>query len=913
MSKKMLKRSLALGALMAFVITGSAMASQIVDQNLTVSQDTTIITDSFNENTFGNGNRTVALGYTNGTDNTVTIADDTTLQLVNELEGATRSYGIVVHNPDNGASLNVIGGTNSVVDLDIDVDNRAEGVRNNYNGTLNINVGLLDVNVKTTGDADVTYGMDVWQGTTTNINTTSGGITKFNVEAVNGKVYGIQGWREANVYEDKNGAVVNINDLELIVKGSQEVSVLRAINLHDTTMNLEGNSTKITLNNEGEQLAGAIVVLQGNHEDSPTTLNFNAITTALNATGGNGNNSVSGVTSSGGSSVINFNGESVSIDIDGGNAAVIGVNAQYQGNTINTSARTSIVIDVESSTAGDVKGVASRLYSGSSGEIDFKGATDITAINNGSGLTYGVYAEDETGSISLADTTITATGAEGRTRAIYLDKGARGIVDGDVTITATSGYRAEAVDVRGGSSLTLGKDNTSKISVTSTTMGDAPNLVNTGIQAYQNGSNVTINADTLDVTVTGTGSAWAYGISANTAEVDDESSSVTINANKTTITTTAAKEGKSSAIVAMSDGEMTINGDLTAKGDYVLLTRGQAATVINESGEGTVQLDGDINFNYGYYNYGSATNEIGENEVISNDINADVNINLVGENSYLNGNISTSITKFVKDENGVWVVEVTEENSNERSLVNGMNLSVSNGAQWTATDDSFANNLTLANGGKVTMAGDEAMTISVDSLSGADGIIETNNLENKFSVVNSDATGLTVNGTAEIADAIANGESELQGLADVVSVTSGTGVATVTTEEGLVGGAYSAQVDKYGKVVTETITQQVNTKSDAVSDAGMALKAHWRAHMNDMNKRMGDLRMANGETGVWTRMVRGESEYQGAKMQYNQYQLGYDEKLSVDKRWTVGAAVTFSEGDASYGYGSTDDKSTAFA
>jgi len=91
------------------------------------------------------------------------------------------------------------------------------------------------------------------------------------------------------------------------------------------------------------------------------------------------------------------------------------------------------------------------------------------------------------------------------------------------------------------------------------------------------------------------------------------------------------------------------------------------------------------------------------------------------------------------------------------------------------------------------------------------------------------------------------------------------------------------------------------------------LKAHYRAHMNDMNKRMGELRMANGETGVWTRMVRGENEFEGAKSQYNQYQLGYDEKLSVDKRWTVGAAVTFAEGSGNFANGSTEDDSTAFA
>ncbi len=119
-------------------------------------------------------------------------------------------------------------------------------------------------------------------------------------------------------------------------------------------------------------------------------------------------------------------------------------------------------------------------------------------------------------------------------------------------------------------------------------------------------------------------------------------------------------------------------------------------------------------------------------------------------------------------------------------------------------------------------------------------------------------------------------------------------------------------VDYYHGVVKNKI-EQSNPANESISDTAIGMKLHWRAHVSDMNKRMGELRDANGEHGVWTRMVRGESEYKNTKAQYNQYQLGYDEKLSVDKRWTVGAAVTFSEGDASYGYGSTEDKSTAFA
>ena len=119
--------------------------------------------------------------------------------------------------------------------------------------------------------------------------------------------------------------------------------------------------------------------------------------------------------------------------------------------------------------------------------------------------------------------------------------------------------------------------------------------------------------------------------------------------------------------------------------------------------------------------------------------------------------------------------------------------------------------------------------------------------------------------------------------------------------------------DAYYHGVVTKVTEEINPANEAISDTGVSMKLHWRAYVDDMNKRMGEMRDANGQYGVWTRMVRGESEYKNTRAQYNQYQLGYDEKLSVDKRWTVGAAVTFSDGKASYGYGSTEDKSTAFA
>lgn len=78
----------------------------------------------------------------------------------------------------------------------------------------------------------------------------------------------------------------------------------------------------------------------------------------------------------------------------------------------------------------------------------------------------------------------------------------------------------------------------------------------------------------------------------------------------------------------------------------------------------------------------------------------------------------------------------------------------------------------------------------------------------------------------------------------------------------------------------------------------------WRNELDDMNKRLGELRDSKGEHGVWIRMVRGENDYKSLNSQYNTYQLGYDEKLSTDPHWTLGAAFSYTDGDGGYDTGS---------
>ncbi len=255
--------------------------------------------------------------------------------------------------------------------------------------------------------------------------------------------------------------------------------------------------------------------------------------------------------------------------------------------------------------------------------------------------------------------------------------------------------------------------------------------------------------------------------------------------------------------------------------------------------------------------------------------------------------------------NGGGLQEFNLYGRRENGTGSGNTLTFAAEADTTVNSIKYFDTINL-NGGAVT---------STEAIAGNDGnlTVNVNNPEAKLTAVDSgtDVTNLTINGNSAVTNSVSTPEEVIEKLKDSVDI--GVNEKTINGAAGDVIGATSAKTDANGSIIAGTLQEEVNKDNDAIAEAGVNLKAHWRAHMNDMNKRMGELRNANGEQGVWTRMVRGESEYDGAKAQYNQYQLGYDEKLSVDKRWTVGAAITFAEGNSNYGTGSTEDDSTAFA
>lgn len=161
-----------------------------------------------------------------------------------------------------------------------------------------------------------------------------------------------------------------------------------------------------------------------------------------------------------------------------------------------------------------------------------------------------------------------------------------------------------------------------------------------------------------------------------------------------------------------------------------------------------------------------------------------------------------------------------------------------------------------------------------------------------------------------------NLENDLQRLAYVVKMTrekvgsegtllpeilAPTG-AHVEQNPGGIDDGGKGTVDENGNVTDiETIK---NPDVFGTEEVGALSLISWRNELDDMNKRLGELRDSKGEHGVWIRMVRGENDYKSLNSQYNTYQLGYDEKLSTDPHWTLGAAFSYTDGDGGYDTGS---------
>ena len=279
---------------------------------------------------------------------------------------------------------------------------------------------------------------------------------------------------------------------------------------------------------------------------------------------------------------------------------------------------------------------------------------------------------------------------------------------------------------------------------------------------------------------------------------------------------------------------------------------------------------------------------------------------------------------------GVWTGYHDDNGSADAAL----RMTLSNGAEWrnTAEKDTILTSLTGVTDGKegfIRMETDAALTVedysgettfiynhdannnilggNVNIQKAADGSVvnvRTNSIgtSDKEEVANvlkalaakmiaGDNAKGTLKGEAQIAEGIVTSASALK--VGNIDFANGTGVLD---EESI-----TARYPDSGYIYGDSETAMMKGAKSAMASTVMM----WRSESNDLLQRMGDVRLATEESGVWAKYYGGKYEMDAQNTNfttnYKAYQVGYDK--AVGNGWNVGVAVSHNEGDSRYDRG----------
>ena len=459
-----------------------------------------------------------------------------------------------------------------------------------------------------------------------------------------------------------------------------------------------------------------------------------------------------------------------------------------------------------------------------------------------------------------------------------------------------------------GATLNLGGDETKNINVSVSEngpdLGSSPIAI--GINAIkfngQSAPELFVSAENLVVNVHSEDGA-AYGIQVGNGTVGstDKKATLVINAKNTLINATSGREGGAHGIVALSEGQLAINGNLEVNSENVISARGDAVIRINESGTNTVVLNGDIDFNYSAGSSGTK-------------IDADVLVNLTGASSQWTGNVQRSHD-----------IEPTAD----KAQVTGFKLIVADNAQWNPTiitrDDTAGvvpiavNSLTL-NDGIINITKAEDQKVAIETLQGSGGTVNVAATTNGTTItsaqlqVTNEVTGaphLTVNAVGLTSDEITNQKEAMESFyASALNLAEGSdATATLNIVEGGAAGALTAEVAKDGSMV---VKEAQNTVNSSLIDIAASNYLFFRTQMNDVSARLGDLRSMPKTAGAWVRYYGGKNKYSSGNMseKYNTVQLGGDG--FINDNFYLGGTFSYTHGDGDLRNGSTDDKNFNF-
>ena len=483
-----------------------------------------------------------------------------------------------------------------------------------------------------------------------------------------------------------------------------------------------------------------------------------------------------------------------------------------------------------------------------------------------------------------------------------IDNGPTG---GSLALTAPSinlsSTAADAIAVFNGGALSLGSAQTELISISSSG-NDCAGIfaknygTSEGASVKVEAQNIVINAKTAGI--------WTQNNTEKT-ERPENGTSVILKA-KDSISIKAEDGG----IYAFSNSLVDLSAkNISIEAKHVIDTRGNSVVNINKDGTGTVKLKGDIVFETP-----GKTDKSGET------INAEVNVNLVGKGSVWEGNSFINYPDYFE-----------EEDKLDKTNVTDFSVSLTDGAKWVPTQVKEVskendkgvlehikyqalNNLAI-NGGIVDI--NEGVSVTVETMTGTGTInlATDGTTAGEFNVKAADEkASLSVNlmdtklEKQLTADEI-NAEQAKKLMANVGG-TDGKNVVSTSTAvpEGMVNPAFG--VDAEGKTHEASANTLMQSSLELASAAPLALN---RIMMNDVRKRLGDIRTTEGTHGAWVRYDGGKLSGEGGlENDFHTVQVGIDTVPTADSA-RMGVAFSYTDSDAEYARGSADMKAYSIA
>ena len=492
----------------------------------------------------------------------------------------------------------------------------------------------------------------------------------------------------------------------------------------------------------------------------------------------------------------------------------------------------------------------------------------------------------------------------------------------DSEIKGADQFTSSSLEIRGNSSVTAGAVIIQNDLNVINTEGDSATSLSTSSLSV---GKITANDD-FSITMNNSGIAEIGEVFAKNGTLQLNGS---VETNKLTVEESATMSTGSLSFVGLNTAKpsantMMVGGTLDA--DNVTVEYGRVRLLSNTSDIGEIILNNGASLIAGDGSEGLRLNTVTMNSKTGSAYDffqayQDISIDTLNMNgiSRLEGYSTTDNdvqinVSSLNVANGA-TAQFVNSTGNSDASVNVTNAKVSDGGIIANTnlgnpDKQTYQNLSFANlnSTNATIQNGAGGQISIGEMSGTNSVIQVADTKaNQISITTNKSSNLTVTsldscygnkmtsvdqGVADLAGTTVLGEDSTEGMKVVIGANDMTG---------RVEAVYDAEGNKVSQ------TEEVNETNRTLTAVANLPVVAWRAELNDLYKRMGDLRATPYKSGAWVRYNGGKLKWSDGDLEndFHMIQVGID-TMPTENNIRFGTAFSYTKGDADFDGGSAD-------